>query len=466
MDAARLAAAGHARLATDSAMHGAVQAGRLAMALIPRRAGTMEALGAFDRKLFALAPGVQPEAVAGAPGIASEVRSAESFADPRTFRRFDVSFSSSRPGRTVILVPTLNPQECFAGVATALDIGAGLAERGHEVVFVATDLPIGCRTRSAEFIERRGSGNARAWSHRVSLVCPRQDETVAFSANDTLLATAWWTAHLARDLIAEHPFTRRDFLYLIQDYEPGFYPWGRDYAAALESYGFDHRPIFNSAPLRDHFRARGLLPPGRDPLTFHPSIDLARYLGVPRSRQPVPRLAVYGRPEVARNLFETCIGALDRFLAEGGIRPDAIDLVSVGMAHSDVVFSGGQRLKSLGKIAWDDYPAFLGTVDIGLSLMLSPHPSHLPLELAAAGARVVTNSFAEKDLGRLSPAILSVAPTERAVAGALADAWAAEPVTFAERRIDMTALGDPLGQVIDAISEEIGGQSAALAKTA
>ena len=62
--------------------------------------------------------------------------------------------------------------------------------------------------------------------------------------------------------------------------------------------------------------------------------------------------------------------------------------------------------------------------------MVSPHPSYPPLEMAAFGARVVTNGFGDKDLSGFSPLIESVRlPTIDALAQALVracDAYEAE----------------------------------------
>jgi hypothetical protein len=49
----------------------------------------------------------------------------------------------------------------------------------------------------------------------------------------------------------------------------------------------------------------------------------------------------------------------------------------------------------------------MGTIDVGLSLMYTPHPSYPPLDLAASGAVVVTNKFANKtDLSQYSSNII------------------------------------------------------------
>jgi hypothetical protein len=60
------------------------------------------------------------------------------------------------------------------------------------------------------------------------------------------------------------------------------------------------------------------------------------------------------------------------------------------------------------------YRAVLQAHDLGVSLMDSPHPSLVPLEMAAAGMPTVTSTFANKDaiaLSALSPNLIGVTPT-------------------------------------------------------
>lgn len=113
-------------------------------------------------------------------------------------------------------------------------------------------------------------------------------------------------------------------------------------------------------------------------------------------------------------------------------------------------------MESLGKIPWSDYPGFLSKIDLGLSLMYSPHPSHVPLEMAAAGARVVTNRFGPKDLSALSPAILSCDPTAPSIANALSLAWHMPKPTMPDRLIDLSQLGTTLDDTIRALASELG----------
>ena len=66
--------------------------------------------------------------------------------------------------------------------------------------------------------------------------------------------------------------------------------------------------------------------------------------------------------------------------------------------------------------------------DILLSLMLSPHPSYPPLEMAASGGLVVTTSFGNKSakaLASLSANIIAVPPTLEDIEAGLASAVSA-----------------------------------------
>lgn len=459
-DAVRLLLRGHvgpARIATGFAV---VSLGRSAWALRQALgAGVNSAIESFDTRLFSLSPGVSPRP-AGITTLADKPKTQTSnwvrLVDRRKQPSWTPSFTAEDPA-FVVLVPTLNPTEIFAGVATALDIGLGMARRGMRVRFVATDLQISSYAASQSFLFNRCAGDVSLAdiAGRVELQCGVTSASLPAHRGDIFLATAWWTAHVADELIRSHGYVHRRFQYLIQDFEPNFYPWGPEFADAMASYSLDFDAVFNTTLLRDHFRAQGFAFAGARAMAFHPSIDIGRYAGGARPDlvQGTPRrLALYGRPEVPRNMYATAIEALGRFLQAESIHPSAIELVSVGLAHAPVALPGGHQLNSLGKLPWDDYPDFLLKTEIGLSLMYSPHPSHPPIEMAASGVRVVTNRFGPKDLSRLSAAIESVEGTAPALADALARAWRAPPVQPEARHIDLTALGMPFEKLLDRLS--------------
>ena len=458
-DALALSAGGHFGLARIAAGFAVVSTGRsvwvLKQALGPAR---QNAIDAFDARLYSLSPGMTPspprQATGATAGSVPHTVPHAALTDLRKTPRWIPEFTAAAPALT-ILVPTLNPTEVFAGIVTAFDIGLGLAARGFRVRFVCCDLPMSAPGASRSFLMRRLDADAPAGTaDRVSLHCGVQSPELAAHKGDVYLATAWWTAHVADKLIRDHGFAQRRFLYLIQDFEPNFYPWGSEFADAMASYALHFEPVFNTILLRDYFAAQGFDFAAPRALAFHPSIDIARYSEPARpARLNGPRrLALYGRPEVARNMYPGAIEALAGFAQAEGLGPADIELVSIGLAHAPVSLPGGLQLISLGKLPWEEYPAYLRSVDLGLSLMYSPHPSHPPIEMAASGVRVVTNGFGPKDLSRLSPAITSVPAAVPDIVAALRRAWSAPAVAQADRRIDLGHLGLDLTTMLDRLA--------------
>ncbi len=461
-DAVTLAARGHLALARIAFGFSVVAAGRVIWTLRQAFGPAREkAMHAFDEKLFSLSPGVSPAAARSAPPKVLPATAHAEQIDGRKTPDWTPEFTAPAPALTV-LVPTLNPSEIFAGVVTALDIGLGLARRGAAVRFVATDLPVSSRAASRDFLTRRLAASAsRADTEeaaaRISLHCGRTEAQIPAHREDRFLATAWWSAHIADRLIRRHDMAQTRFFYLLQDFEPNFYPWGSEYADAMASYGFDFEPVFNTTLLRDYFAGQGFGFAGEDKIAFRPSIDVSRYATArraPRGDGP-RRIALYGRPEVARNMYPTAVEALARFVTARGLGPGDIEMVSIGLPHGPLEMPNGLVLNSLGKLPWEDYPGYLAGCDLGLSLMYSPHPSHPPIEMAASGMRVVTNHFGPKDLSRLSPALLSTDPEPRALAEALGRAWDMAPVTPAEREIDLAPLGLSLDEALDRLAAQI-----------
>lgn len=413
-------------------------------------------MDALDRFGYSKSPGAQlddrtaPSAPSG--GVAKKW---QDYLDPQRSLKFSPDFSKDAVPSINILVPTLNPNEIFAGIGTAIDFGCELASLGHHVRFISTDLQIASRESTRAFILNAIRNDMdKDTISRISLQCGVTSKVVSQSQNDMFFATAWWTAHAASEAIEKYGFKNKKFFYLIQDYEPNFYPWGSDYAGAVESYGFDVYPIFNTNILHDFFRNRGIKYERRNTVTFGPSINLTNYYQVKRQPQKVRRIALYGRPEVARNLFPTCVVATQRFIEAQKLTPKDVEVFSMGLKHEDIELSNGIKITSIGKLPLEDYISFLGTIDIGIALMLSPHPSHLPLEMAAAGVRVVTNHFENKNLSELSTLITSCDPTTAGVAKALDKLWNEKnfKTSATARKVALSKLGDPLSSSVKQIS--------------
>ena len=455
-DAALYGLRGRSGLADHAFSQGLVKTGRLIWAARKvLRLDFTNRLKEFDDAGFSIAPGTVPRSEMPSTAPQSRCKLWYSYVDHRKNLSFEPRVTAERRAACTVLVPTLNPTEIFAGVATALQLGLGLAQRGYPVRFISTDLPMVNAAASMGLLGDMLPASERDKTlARIELACGVSTDSLDFAPDEKLVATAWWTAHLAQKILARPGMAPANFYYLVQDYEPNFYAWGTDFAGAVESYGMNCIPVFNTTILRDYFLSQGHGFGGRTGLAFRPSIDIDRYAGLTRlPAQTRRRIAVYGRPEVPRNMFPVCIEALAELVRGLDLTSEEVEIVSVGLTHDPILLPKNLSIQSLGKLSIEDYPAFLATVDIGLSLMYSPHPSHLPIEMAAAGARVVTNSFGPKDLSTLTPLITSVAPNPADVARALVRTWQAlgRAPLARDRRIDLSPLGRPLDDIVGSL---------------
>ena len=256
--------------------------------------------------------------------------------------------------------------------------------------------------------------------------------------NNVFFATAWWTAQMVKYLLPR--FCRRRFAYLVQDYEPNLHPISSNSVLALETYSLDYFPVVNSRLLFDHFvadRVGRFADPDfvREGCWFEPAVDRGLYH--PAETAPPPeserRLLFYTRPSAPRNLLELGVAALMRLVGEGVLKPEQWDFHATvtGIEGScrpvRLSADGAATLIPLALHKLSDWAAEMRRTDVLLSLIWSPHTSYPPLEAAACGALVVTNTCGVKTAERLraiSSNIVPAAPTIEGIADALATAAA------------------------------------------
>lgn len=328
-----------------------------------------------------------------------------------------------------VLLPALSQARMTGGPNTVLNLTCRAAARGVRVRYLSCladpdpDLA-GIRGHLATLT---GLGPL---DDQVELVATRPG-TAPFDIGekDVFCATFWPTAHIARKATA---LTRRStFLYVIQDYEPAFYPWSTEFALAAETYSLDFVPIVNESFLLD-FLVTNRIGRFADPAfalagaVFEPAVDRSRfYPPAPTPSGPTRRLLFYARPSKPRNLFHLGLEALRQTVAAGVFADEPWELVSAGEDLPPLPLGPDSFLAHQPWLGYDGYAALLRSCDIVFSLMHSPHTSYPPLEAAACGATVVTNTFDVKTqdrLSRLSGDIISAPPFARDLAGALADA--------------------------------------------
>jgi hypothetical protein len=329
------------------------------------------------------------------------------------------------PPRLVILLPSITPQGLTGGPNTALQLGYRLAQQGTPVRFVSCDAPL--PTDTAWF-----------WQHLAQLTglpigLPAADLAAAshlqIGVDDLLLATYWTTAHQAASLLPQT--ARQTFLYLIQDFEPGFYAWSSDYAQAASTYDLPFKALINSTPLAEHLFAQNIgqfAQPGfRDrTTTFEPAVDRTVFRPAQTARNGKRRLLLYARPTNPRNMLGLAVASLRAAVAAGTF-DERWEFLTLGARGSlpPISLGSGHMLR---EAPWRSYRAYadtLRTADFLLSPMLSPHTSYPVLEMVACGGLTVTNTHTTKTaayLTGLSTNIIAVEPTVAGFVHGLAEA--------------------------------------------
>lgn len=344
--------------------------------------------------------------------------------------------SRNRRPRLNLLVPTINPGQTFGGLATAQKLFAQLTDSlggAFDRRIIVTDadvLPEGY----ASLPNYRPIPYVQSLDLDCSTIVDaneREGGRLDLRADDLFLATAWWTAKLALDLEADrlrYFGKSRPFLYLIQDDEPFFYGWGSQSALAEATYWHGDRTIalINSEELfgvmtsKYRFRDAYCIP-------YRMNENIAALLApAPRERQ----ILVYGRPSVSRNAFELVCDGLFRWQQRDPIRASRWRILFLGEDFEQALSYPVQNAMVGGKARLERYAEELNRSSVGISLMISPHPSYPPLEMAEAGLLTITNSYPGKDLRDRFPSILSLDALEPS---ALADAIESS-VEKAERR--------------------------------
>jgi hypothetical protein len=355
-----------------------------------------------------------------------------------------------------VVLPPFAPEAIFAGVSTALKFARGLAlelDRPLRVIQLSANAqPEPLRVAIEAHLAADGVGVPEL----TVLPQPLLAHTTV-GAEDVWITTYWTTAHAADVACRIGVLDPSRVIYLIQDYEPGFHAWSVPYALTRATYhaGFHH--VVNSRPLARYLAEREGEAADHG-LVIAPHLDLDRLAAVARARrrEDTVRVFFYARPNKPRNLYQLGVAALrhasTRIAAEGL----AWDVVSGGELHPQLPLPGGGEVRGLGTLSWDGYFDLLGRIDVGLSLMYSPHPSHPPLELAVSGALAVTNELDGVRSG-LHPRVNAVSADVLALSDGLVEAVrrARDEGPGPFEAPAPGSLGDPLEDVIGNLAKRL-----------
>jgi glycosyltransferase involved in cell wall biosynthesis len=330
--------------------------------------------------------------------------------------------SIAAPKRINLLIPNIDLKHFFGGYITKLNLARCLAEAGFNVRLVIVDicdyLPSVWRRQLQSY-----DGLEKLFDKVETVYAYDRTKLLTVSQDDVFMATTWWTAHIAHE--AAKALKKSKFIYLIQEFEPFTFPMGTFASLANQTYGFPHYAIFSTELLRDYFRQNRLgvfsasVGEGeQNSISFQNCITSVGAVRLEEMAGRTPKkLLFYARPEAhaARNMFEMASLALSEAIAAGYFQGEW-EFYGIGTVGTlaKVELSSGVTMTLYPRQTQEKYREVLREHDLGLSLMYTPHPSLVPIEMAAAGMLVVTNTYANKTadkLAAISSNIIAVEPT-------------------------------------------------------
>jgi hypothetical protein len=350
------------------------------------------------------APNAEPDTPAAAPEATLThdelIKGRFSYLEPLR------TFAAPHDGpRVTIVTDSINSGSLYGGVATGIILAALLARRLDASLRLVTRTEVPVMDNFGMILRTHGvpwTGNVE-WLYSPPGPAGRD---VPITRADLFLTTSWWTTRATRAAVPP-----AQIVYMLGEDERMFYPMGDEHLLCGETLSDPSLSyVVNSNLLLRHLQSEGLAPNG---IAFEPAFpDAIYYPERSAERNGKRSFFFYARPNNLRNLYWRGVTAVATALEEGVFDPERWDFYFVGRDAPELVLPRGVRPHVLRNLPWTEYGALVRRIDVGLSLMYTPHPSYPPLDLAASGAVVVTNRFGSKiDMSCYSPNILCVEPT-------------------------------------------------------
>lgn len=301
-------------------------------------------------------------------------------------------FSTPSSGRRVNLVTdSINAGSLFGGVSTSVIFCALLAKRLNCQLRVITRTE---KAASHNFFEVL-KNNKIAYKDNVEFIYVDLFSTsigIDVSSDDLFVATSWWTAHSCLEAVEANKI-----IYLLQEDERMFYPYGDDHLRCSSVLSNpDIRFVVNTELLFNHFASQGFNNIVQNGLWFEPSFSSYEARLSSPQYSAKKKFFFYARPNHYRNLFSLGLETIHTAVARGILNSEEWEICFVGLGLSTLKFPIAFEPTIIEGLSWSEYVRFIRSVDVGLALMYTPHPSYPPLDLAASGAIAVTNQHGIK----------------------------------------------------------------------
>ena len=292
-----------------------------------------------------------------------------------------------------LVTDSLLDDSFYGGVATAIIFAILLANSQDKKLRIITRHQNGGKDNFKALLDRE---NLRLTQSVEFVFCDLNDNNKFIDASneDLFITTSWWTTASVKKSVPHNKI-----IYILQEDERMFYPLGDEHLLCSETIASPEiNLLINTKLLYTHLINDGFENILTNGLYFEPSFNKSLYIkrenDIQKTKQ---RLFFYARPNHARNLFFRGMEVLDKALQLGIIDLELWEIYFLGTTSDEIQFSNGYIPKTLPNLAWKDYVEFLKTIDLGLSLMYTPHPSYPPLDLSTTGSVVVTNKFKNKN---------------------------------------------------------------------
>ncbi len=326
-----------------------------------------------------------------------------------------LNIRAGEPARVNMFLAMIDFKYFFGGYIGMFQLAKHIAKAGFRVRFVILEQ---CDFQPAMWRQQIQKYAGLEDIFDLVEVEYRFDRSIPLKVNrdDRFIATSCWSAWLADT--AARDLGDKPFVFMIQEYEPYFVPHGSYYALSHAAYDLNLFGVFSTEILREFFQQKkfgvyrnGAAEGDARSIAFHNAVlkfrvtreQLAERAGRKR------KFLFYCRPEphAQRNMFELGVLALRDAIARGGLNPRVWDFYGIGTVGDQftIPLADGVQMVALPKMSLEEYAEYLPDFDLGMSLMYTPHPSLVPLEMASAGLITITNSYANKTaeaLGRIS----------------------------------------------------------------
>lgn len=291
--------------------------------------------------------------------------------------------------RITIITDSVSKGSLFGGVATAIIYASLWAIKHNAQIRLIT------RTEEADESALRSIIKLNEIDYSRPIEClfypyDLNDELI-IGHDEAILTTSWWTTQTAINSGMESQIT-----YLLQEDERMFYPLNDQYLMAHETMANERiKFVVNSQYLYQHLISDGFSNLKTNGTFFEPSFNKRYYYCDGPQRKEQHQFFFYARPFHARNAYNHGLKIISKAIEHGIFSPDEWVFNFVGK-HVPNMSLGDIELRIHDDITWEEYAKLIRTIDLGLCLMITPHTSYPPLDIAASGGVVVTNEWGSK----------------------------------------------------------------------